>query len=138
MLDVSSRGLGLTAAPPPAPGSYVEIRRGVHIIVARVVWTEGLRFGVQTQDPIQIDALIRDPGSPGGPSAVAAASELQVERRRTPRPVSDQHDRSRFLGRALEFVFLGILGASAAILGAGLIKEVFGSPLDEVQKALVR
>jgi len=50
IVNVSSRGVGLSAGSPPDPGSYVEIRRGAYLIVARVIWVNGVRFGVRTQD----------------------------------------------------------------------------------------
>lgn len=135
MVNVSPRGVGLTATAPPATGTYIEIRRGAHVIVARVVWSEGLRFGVHTQDPVPVDALTREPDS-SQPSADAVASEPQIERRRARRSLSVQHDRSRMAGRALEFAFIGILAVSAAFAGFGLIKEAFASPLVKAQQAL--
>lgn len=135
--NVSSRGLGLSTAAPPEAGTYVEIRRGRHVIVARVVWTDGLRFGVHTQDQVPIDALIKDPDSPGAPAAATANCAARTERRRAPRSLLRRYDRSRALGRTLEFAFVGILGASAALLGFDLVKQVFESPLAEVQNSLV-
>ena len=137
MFNISSRGLGLSAAAPPEAGTYVEIRRGRHVIVARVVWTQGLRFGVHTQDPVPVEALIKDPDSPDTPAATTANSAPQIERRRTRRSLLRRYDRSRALGRTLEFAFVGILGASAALVGFDLVKQLFQSPLTEVQKSLV-
>ncbi len=137
MFNISSRGLGLSAAAPPEAGTYVEIRRGRHVILARVVWTQGLRFGVHTQDPVPVEALIKDPDSPDTPAATTANSAPQIERRRTRRSLLRRYDRSRALGRTLEFAFVGILGASAALVGFDLVKQLFQSPLTEVQKSLV-
>lgn len=41
ILNLSAHGVGLQAAEPPARGTYVEIRRGPHVIVARVAWSKG-------------------------------------------------------------------------------------------------
>ena len=137
MLNLSSRGLGLSSTAPPDPGTYVEIRRGRHVIVARVVWADGLRFGVHTQDPIPIDGLIRDPDS-DQPGTAEAESEHKIERRRTTRPAAViQHEHSRIVGRMIEFAFLGGLAASAALMAFYLVKGAVGGPLSEVQKALV-
>jgi hypothetical protein len=136
MVNLSSRGLGLTAATPPDPGTYVEIRRGHYVIVARVMWTNGLRFGVQTQDPISIDGLIQEPGSAEAAPAAPAGSEPRVERRRAPRSFAFQHDQSRAAGQRLEFLFLAILAASAAVFGFHLISEAVGGPLAKVEKRL--
>jgi hypothetical protein len=137
MLNVSSRGLGLSISAPPEPGTYVEIRRGRHIIVARVMWTEGVRCGLHTQDPISIDALIRESDSTETKPPPSTALEPRAERRRT-LALSRQHDRSRLAGRALEFAFFGFLGASAALVGFDLVKETVGRPLTEVQTALIQ
>ena len=137
MFNISSRGLGLSAAAPPEAGTYVEIRRGRHVIVARVVWTEGLRFGVRTQDTVPIDALIKNPNSPETPASTTPSSAPQTERRRASRSLLRRYDRSRALGRTLEFAFVGILGALAALVGFDLVEQLFQSPLAEVQKSLV-
>ena len=135
--NISSRGMGLSAAAPPESGTYVEIRRGRHVIVARVVWTQGLRFGIQTQDPLPIDALVKDPDSPEARAVALSTSAAQTERRCAPRTRLRRYDRSRALGRTLEFAFAGILGASAALVGFDLVKQLFQSPLVAVQNALV-
>ena len=83
ILDISSRGLALQTADPPPRGSYLEVRRGRHVIVARVVWADQQRLGVLSQDPLAIDAII---GEPDGAKARAAADGARpVERRRTAR-----------------------------------------------------
>lgn len=132
IVDLSSRGVGLSAATPPRSGAYVEIRRGRHIIIARVVWVKGLRFGVRTQDAVPVESVIADSASA---EASAGASGQQVERRAVPRPAV-RHDRSRTVGRAMEFAFLGIMGASAALLGFDMIGDALRVPLTQVQTAL--
>lgn len=50
VVNASTRGVGLQAANPPEPGHYVEIRRGANLLlIGRVIWTKGHRFGVNTQ-----------------------------------------------------------------------------------------
>ena len=63
VLNVSVHGVGIQAAEPPARGTYVEIRRGPHVIVARVAWAKGHRAGLRSQDPISIRAIVNDLGS---------------------------------------------------------------------------
>jgi len=61
IVDISSRGLALHAADPPPRGSYLEVRRGRHVIVARVVWAQQQKLGLRRQDPLAIDAIISEP-----------------------------------------------------------------------------
>lgn len=119
--DISSRGLLLQAASAPSRNSYVEIYRGRHVIVARVVWTKDERFGVQTQDRLNIDAVIEEPDLSGIEFRKARAASPTFERRSAPRPPSADDlrwkaERSRHLSKAAEFACLGALGASAAFL----------------------
>jgi hypothetical protein len=136
ILNISSRGLGLHAAGPPELGSYVELRRGPHIIIARVAWVKESRFGVRTQDAVPIDALVN-------PTACAAVeqqskSDEWTERRSAPRSRRRDHDSSRILGRAMEFGFLAVLGVSAAVVALATLQEAFGRPLTAVWQALAR
>jgi hypothetical protein len=58
ILNISSGGLQLHATPPPSRGTYIEVRRGSHVIIGRVVWVKADRFGMCAQDKLAIDALI--------------------------------------------------------------------------------
>ena len=58
LVNLSSRGAGLQCATPPIPGSYVELRRGNNVvIIGRVAWRHGHRFGIRTQDLIWVPSL---------------------------------------------------------------------------------
>lgn len=50
ILDLSSRGLMIHASETVPGGSYLELRRGRHVIVARVVWSRDRRAGLQAQE----------------------------------------------------------------------------------------
>ena len=56
ILNLSVHGVGIQAAEPPARGTYVEIRRGSQVIVARVAWAKGHRAGLRSQDAIFIQS----------------------------------------------------------------------------------
>ena len=58
IVNLSSRGAGLQCACPPVRGTYVEIRRGSHVLVGQVMWSAGHRFGVRTQDRLAVNAII--------------------------------------------------------------------------------
>lgn len=125
----------LVRAPKiPALGSYLEVRRGAHVIVARVIWSTPDRFGVQTQDPVPAEALIRDPDGSSPPVKPGEAGFS--ERRTQSRPREAKHEASRRKGQAMEFSVLIAIGAIAALLIGELIAEAFAAPLNIVETAL--
>ena len=127
ILNVSSRGLMIHTGRPISHGSRVEIRRGEHVIVARVVWRDGGRAGLRAEDRVPIQDIITLGQSP----SLQLATE-QGERRRHPRP----EERNPLRGRALEFA--GVVLMAIALTGAGLsiVDEAFARPLAAVSEAL--
>jgi hypothetical protein len=134
ILNMSSKGLLVRSDQSPNRGSYLEIRRGSYVIVARVVWSDVGRFGVQTQDLIPADSLITDPDA----TAVSAPSTAigQRDRRTTPRPVETRHDSSRQNARALEFAAISFGCALVAVLIGSAMAEVVAAPLHAAQTVL--
>lgn len=133
ILNLSSRGMMVRSSNTPLPGSYVEVRRGQHVIVARVVWSGDQKFGVLTQDRLPVDVIASD-GAIEKPLA-----DIPAERRSTPRRANrldDRHAASRLTGRLLEYGFLLIVGVSAAVGGFVTVEEAFANPLDLVSNAL--
>ena len=133
ILNYSQRGLGLTCDTAPPRGAYLEIRRGPFVIVARVAWSRGHRFGARTQDPVAHVAIV----GKVVPSSRQEDGASPVERRqavRVPSPVFS--DKSRQRGRAFEFVGTVI----AIVATAGLVADVayaqLSAPLDRVRSAL--
>lgn len=133
ILNFSSRGLGLTCDDAPPRGSYLEIRRGPYVIIARVAWSKGHRFGAKTQDPISSCAIL---GSGIPPKGTAANGE-RLERRSVARPPAPRSsDMSRNQGRALEFFSLiFVVGVGAAFLAQAAYAQL-ASPLSKVSSAL--
>lgn len=136
ILNLSKRGFGLTSATPPDAGTYVEIRRGAHMVIAPVIWVNGLRFGVHTQDPVPVDSLVHAPDSAGGTDAQQAGPTQVAERRRTSRGLTAKHDHSRAFGRIVEFAFITMLAASTAVAGLGVVGQALQRPLGQVEDAL--
>ena len=136
ILNLSRGGLGIQAADPPLRGAYVEICRGRHVIIARVMWTKGHRAGLKSQDPIWTESLLAKPST--DVSAPPAASAVLVERRQKPRPPQERHDRNRLAGRAMELACLGIGGAAMAMLAFGMVEEALAQPLSKIGTALSR
>lgn len=126
ILNLSSHGAGLQCADPPPRGSYVELRRGAHIIIAKVAWSDGRRLGVRSQDPLAIDAIIAEPSADA--PAATAASARPLERRAVPR-TNPRHERSRTRGRWAEFAALALFGAAAGISLYGAVADALARPL---------
>ena len=124
ILNISTRGLMARSQAAPSRGAFLELRRGSHIIVARVVWSNGEQFGLQSQSRLVTSQIIEEkPGEAMSPPSPGASPA--VERRSSARRTGHDHEQSRL--RALEFVFLGIV-AMAGLLGV--------LALDVSQKAL--
>jgi hypothetical protein len=136
ILNLSSRGLLLHAAKPPSRGSYVEVRRGGHVIIGRVIWANTDRFGVRPQDALAIDSLIAN-ASPKGQVANDSAGAT-VERRARPRPeaLEWRYVQSSNTGRALQFLVIAGLGAMLAACAYEAVRETLSQPLSIVSTHL--
>ena len=134
ILDISPRGLGLQAASPPDKGGYIEVRRGRHVIVARVVWTNKHRFGVRAQDRLPIEQIIAEPDKSQAPSA--SVTEIVADRRSAPRPASVRHEQSRMASRTMEFAWFAVIGISVATIAFGAVEERLGRPISRISTAL--
>ena len=132
ILNLSKGGLGIQAADPPLRGAYVEICRGRHVIIARVVWTKGHRAGLKSQDPIWTESLLAEPSNDRAPPR---GQPPPVERRQKPRVVERRHDHSRLAARALEFACLGLTGAAMALLAFGMVEQALAKPLSKIETA---
>jgi hypothetical protein len=132
ILNLSKSGMLVRAQQAPSRGSYLEIRRGSHVIVARVVWASEDKFGVVAQEPIPADELVRDPD---GATAKPANGNF-VERRTSARPPERRHEQSRFRGRILEFATFATFGALMATFLFGEVGEVLARPMTAVRTAL--
>jgi hypothetical protein len=135
ILNLSKGGLGIQAADPPLRGAYVEICRGRHVIIARVMWTKGHRAGLKSQDPIWTESLLVEPSNDR--SAPPVASAMPIERRQKPRSTEQRHEHSRLAARAMEFACLGMGGAAMALLAFGMVEEA-ARPLSKIETALSR
>jgi hypothetical protein len=130
LVDLSSRGVGLQSAKPPGRGEYVELRRGSHVlIVGRVVWAKGHRFGIRTQDRVWIDGVLRD----GGGGEAPASGEQ--ERRAMPR-MAKAHEQSRIAARLLQFGFVAGGACCFALLIGSMVSSAIGQPLQAVTTAM--
>lgn len=138
ILNISSRGLLLQIAEPPRQGSYLELRRGRHAILARVIWTESHRCGVRTQDLLPVEEIVNDRESPPAPTDAPAVAATFAERRPSLREREVQHENSRMLSRAIEFCTITVFAASAAVAAFGTLEQSLSRPLVYASAALAR
>ena len=134
ILNMSSRGMLVRSDNSPGRGSYLEIRRGPYVIVARVVWSGSGRFGVRTQDPVPADGLTRDPDAVAAPAMSGGGPVL--DRRAASRRPDVRHETSRHKGRAMEFAAIALFCGFAAFVIGGAVVEVIAKPLGAAQAAL--
>ena len=129
--DVSGRGMMLTRidAPPPPPGSYLEVRRGTVAVVARIVWRHGRKFGVRAQDSIDMHDLIAAKPLPDAETTGANNT------RRRPAPV-ETAARSRHFARLFQYaVLLVAIGAGTVALAGSVTRAL--APLRTIEASLI-
>jgi hypothetical protein len=129
ILNVSSRGLMIHASRPVAEGSTIELWHGGRLIVARVVWREGLRTGLSAEDRILVDEIMS--------LQQAAAARLsghwsQHERRKRPRT----HETNRVRSRMMQFASIAAIGASLAVGVFSMVEAALARPIAYVESAL--
>ena len=130
ILNISSRGLLVYSAGAADPGSFVEIRRGGQLVIARVVWRENQRMGMCSPDPVPVDAIISNRALET--AVELCGSESKVERRQSPRSA----DRSRARARAAEFLTIVLVGTAMAGAAAVYVQRALAKPLTAVSSAL--
>ena len=114
---------------PMARGAEVEIRRGDHVIVAKVMWREGGRAGLKSDERVPIEDIVTL-----GQSPVLQLTAATAERRKYPRP----EERSLLQGRAIEFAGVLLVSISLAAAGFTMVQGAFARPLAAVETSLER
>jgi hypothetical protein len=129
ILNISSRGLLIHSGYAGPKGSFVEVRRGQHVIVARVAWRDGARAGLQSDERVPVEEIM----SLGQCQALqlTAGRGAIVERRRHPRPP----DASRLRSRWFEFAAVSMLGACLAVGMWAMAERAFAEPMAMVVQA---
>lgn len=136
LLNLSSRGALAQSAIAPPKGAYLEVRRGSHVIVARVMWAEKDRFGICTQDPIRVDQLISDPDGSLQRNADTGAHPDADRRLTYRRPSEQKHEQSRVMARSMEFCILVGSGVVCAGVAFSLIQAAVAEPMAQISEAL--
>ena len=127
--NLSEHGLCFRAPTPIPRGHYLELRRGSHVIVARIVWSSEGKCGARTQDKLPVFDIIND-----RPAARKKFGLNVIERRR---------DRTRLPGwqqfarKKMEYVVIGAVGALAAVGIGQAVYTTLSTPMAAIEAALV-
>lgn len=136
ILNISTRGLLVQTAEPPARGTYLDLHRGQYAIVGRVVWVEGHRFGIRTQDALPVEEIIHPPDPAIAQLASAVSAEAALDRRASPRVTQARHDASRMLSRSVEFAVVALFGAAVGVTVFNSVGQALGRPLAQLSATL--
>lgn len=131
ILNISSRGLMIQSGRAGPEGSEVELRRGGHVIIARVVWRDGVRAGLAATDRLPVEEIMSLDQS--NALQLVASDGALVERRKRPR---QQHNDARLRGRAFEFLGIGAIALALSLAVWGMAQQAFATPLTKVEAAL--
>jgi hypothetical protein len=131
ILNISSRGLLIHSGRVAPQGSQVELRRGDHLIVARVMWRDGARVGLQADERVPIEEIMSI--NPSQAFRDTATKDVPVDRRSRPRPVTCD---ARLRGRAMEFAAVGAITVSLAVSIWAMAGQAFAKPLAQAAAAL--
>lgn len=120
ILNVSSHGLMIHTGRPISRGTQVEIRRGGHIIVARVVWRDDGRAGLCSEEGVPVT----DIAGPR-PSPVLQVNAPEREGGRQPPP----DNRRRLKAKLIEVAGVFLVATSIAVAGLAMLEEALVRPL---------
>jgi hypothetical protein len=124
---------------PEAPrrGTYVEVCRGRHRLVARVVWNRKDQVGLIAQDRLPVDSIICEASDS---KAATSTEDRGAEERRSADRVREsqaqEFARSRFAARGFQFVAVAAFGASAAVGAYATVRQTLACPMSSVAAAL--
>lgn len=134
--NMSSRGLLLQSATPPRRGTYVEILKGRHGIVGRVAWAKDRRFGIHSQNRIDIEAIIGEARGAEAISQPAGGERRFVARKTAAASAAERLERSRRLSAAFQFVCIVLCGAAVAMIIADTVRDTLSRPMKAVSAGL--
>jgi hypothetical protein len=101
-----------------------------------VIWTQQHRFGVSTEEQLDINAVVGEPDRSAAPQPARGTSP--AAKRSGCREHAVAFGRSRERSRINEFGLIVICGATAAVLAYSTIVQAFAWPISLAQAALTR
>ena len=134
--NMSSRGLLVETATPPAQAVYVEIRRGPSVIVARCVWVREDRCGLRTQERMTIDELDNQSTKIKAQFVESAWAQSGIDRRSPNRASEIRLDQNSMPARISEFAVIALFGGLLAYVAAASLQEAFARPISVATAAI--
>jgi len=131
ILNVSSRGLMIQSARPMAKGTIVEVLRGDMRIVARVVWSEAGRSGLQSDERLVVEDILSLENVRS--LQLIVSNGVRHERRKRPRRAAIE---PRLRGRAMEFLAVAAIGVSLTGVAWAMAQHAMAKPLASASAAL--
>ena len=131
ILNISTRGLLIYALGSADPGSFVEIRRGNQLVVARVVWRQNQRIGLQSPDPLRIAEIISS-----DTAEAAVIVPVVIPSKPDRRKVGRDWEKSRAIGRAVEFLSLVLIAVALGAAVSAYVLDILSGPFARVGGAL--
>lgn len=135
--NMSERGMGLDGHLPLRRNQFVEIARGRHRVVGRIVWSDDAACGLRAQDAVDIAGFLAGPRA-ASPRANDRRQGDRTMRAQAALPLPVRAESARWFGRAFEFAVILTGIACTAGLAVGSVLEVLGAPLEQVGSALAR
>jgi len=132
--NVSSRGLMAKCWAAPNRGDIVELRHGSTCIVGQVRWSGGGRFGLRSQDRIDLRGLLT-----GRPAAAVTEGGDRRARTRTAAPsrsAEEIAEHSRRLARLFDWCVVTVVVMGVGLLVADIAGRTLGAPLAQARAAL--
>lgn len=130
--NVSPRGLMLKCIDPPLRGAFVEVRRNDCSVVGLVRWSAGGRFGLRSQDVIDLVALSQDLGArPNGANRRGHKRDLDAPR--DPRQLAARELRSHLFAHYANWLIIAMAGMLAAAVVVETAASVFGSATQQAR-----
>lgn len=125
ILNISSRGLLVHSGHASDRGSVVEVKRGEHVIRARVVWRDGARVGLRADERLSVEQIL----------SRCDCAELRLTASQ-PHRCCQTHDRSCSQSRLLEYLAFVVVAACVGATAFALVGEALAKPLASVRSAL--
>jgi hypothetical protein len=129
--DISSMGLMLQTNEPPPRGTYVEILGAGQTIIGRVIWAKGRRFGIRTNDPINVSSA-----SLGTSPPPSDRTQARTARPRCPATTQTGGETQRSLAAAIQFTLISAFVTVLVVVLAGTAYETLRSPFGHIEKQL--
>lgn len=135
--NASDHGLMLSAGDAPAVGRYLEVRRGTIVVIGRVVWSRGKRFGIRTQDKVTATMLVNEPVLRCKPAVVQSKEDRRTADRAAARhDLASRGNRSRRFASNFQYICIAVAGIAAAIFVAMQVYSALNRPFAKVASAL--